>query len=440
MKRLLHYSFFITFCGVLFATSSAYAQFLAHETRMRVGRHIDVDFIPAATHDTAFANASTALQVDNGSHDHACSLTLTRLDSWWFGGGDDKVDDQAEYEAVQNNASDAYVNIVNEVNWCLVDGAFGGCGWPQGARKPFLVTRNLATSPQAGIVYAHEFGHTVGLGHDDKGRQIMDPDVLRTNDNKVRRWADCKTFRTVFNGTCKIGNAGSDPAICTPIVVLNTGASSAATLASEGSTATPEPFEGFEEKDYRGVPIEKLASSHFVDRIPAEVEDYYGQQDVAKLRDMLYDPAYDKYRRTILSLIGLISNGASEDVQALTSYTMQEGGNISAAMMALGYIANRTGNKRALRFLLKSYKKKGGRMAEAAALGLSLSGIGDAHEALSRGKRAERDSKRKHRLGRIASQNRYIAKVGLREYYRNPQKMKRRALSVQTQEGDSGRE
>lgn len=399
------------------ATANAQADF----TMFRAARHAGVTNIPDSTISSAYTDASSAFQSITSPNDVACPLTLQSVDpgEWWYSADNitSNVNSQTSYVNHQANAAHGYYLIVNAINWCGATGAVGGCGWPNGGKQPFIVTNALATSAQRGVVMAHEFGHTTGLNHEQFNNpsplplQIMDQGALSTSNVKVKDAATCASFRTVFTSRCPAAN--DNPSWLTSPAVCSTGGlmTPASTAASAGSSATEA------ETDYSNVPIKQLALSFFVDRVPAEVEDYYAESDVKTLIAMLQDPANRQYQRTIVSLIGLISDGSNDDLGAIQSYAKTAtGGDLDAAFIAVGYLVSRHGNQAALDALVNSAVSNDPGTVEAATLGLGVSGHARALAKLRElgpGK-GEQSSLR----ATAVRDNQKIAKSGLRAYYR----------------------
>lgn len=154
----------------------------------------------------------------------------------------------------------------------------------------------------------------------------MSQNLLATDNNKNHLSAYCgsTTWRTQFpSGGC--ASPGSTPKICStfePFLPSSTSffdegmsvSSENIMPRAEAEVAAPEFVQLM---DYSAVPIESLAQRHILDTMPVSVEDYYGESDLVKLRAMLESPAFEGTHRTIAALIGLISRGADEDVDAL---------------------------------------------------------------------------------------------------------------------------
>jgi hypothetical protein len=86
-----------------------------------------------------------------------------------------------------------------------------------------------------------------------------------------------------------------------------------------------------------------LARRVFTDGAPAEVEDFYGASDVAVLKQMLASPDQAPYQNTIVSLIGLLSDGSDADAHVLLDFAdaNSETSAAHSAIISLGYVAER---------------------------------------------------------------------------------------------------
>jgi hypothetical protein len=383
---------------------------------MRVARHAAVTSIPSATWNAAFTQATNAFQTDNGQLDLPCPLELIRLDGsgWWFSGGacDSYPNTQAQYESCTDNASDAYVNVVNSVDWCGMPGTWGGCTYI-GQRRPFLISHERATSAANGIVIAHEFGHSLDVlpgatgGHDNQGRQIMDGALLQTNMNMVRQPTTCTRFRHDFGPTCPPSgdSSGTDPAICS-----STADFAPRRVAETSAVAVSDAAD----TNYAEVGIEELANSGILDSIPTDLDIYYGRPDVEYLKKRLAeDQEHD--RRNVPALIGLISDGDRTDVETLLKYSERPNADISAALMSIGYIIARTKKDFGIDELIKKVNTDEIRVYSAAALGLALSGNPRALEALEA--RAPKQFDPYNVLSTAPEDNRMMANLGFRGFY-----------------------
>lgn len=405
---------------VLCLVTATNIQAQATSTTMRVARHAAVTTIPSATWDAAFTQATNAFQTDNGMLDLPCDLALVRLGgSFWFSGGgcDSYPNTEAQYDACIDNATDAYVNVVNSVDWCGGTGTWGGCTYI-GSRVPFLINRERATSAANGIVIAHEFGHSLDVlpgaanGHDNQGRQIMDGALLQSNMNMVRQPTTCTRFRYDFGPTCPPPSdiSGTDPAICsstTDFAPRRTVESAALARADA------------EDVDYTNVTIEEVANAGILDSIPTVLDTFYGRSDVDYLKKRLAEDR-EGDRRSVPALIGLISDGDPSDVETLLQYSERPNADVSAALMSVGYIITRTKKDFGIDQLIKKLNADEVRVYSAAALGLSISGSPRALEALEA--RAPQQFDPYNVLSTAPEENRVMASLGFRGYYEEASK------------------
>lgn len=375
---------------------------------LRIAHHADTNNIPSDTNVTsAFTAANDAIHEDSGANDVVCGAVLSLKDRTWFSGGGtaEDIDTQSQYEAVQNHVWGGYGNFVSSIGWCGTSGNFGGCGWPIGGDKPFLLEDVTGSAAARGIVYAHEFGHTVGLSHDETGSQIMDGDLLLTSYTKILTDAKCDKFEfgpeQCNNKVCSHDGEG-----------LLLSMSGVETTAAE--TTVEEPMR--EPGDFSTVPIEELAMGYILDTIPVAVEDYYGEEDVDILIQMLGVPDMSPHHGTIATLIGLISDGREESVAALEDHFM----NLSdrrerrGVGIALGYITARTGKQRPVDFLLAAAAT--GASPESVTAGLGLSGHPLA-EAWLASRQVTASGVRAEVLAQAIADNAEVRGGGLRAYY-----------------------
>jgi len=343
-----------------------------------VGTHSQTTPLADSVYDTAFTQASSALNNDVGSNDVDCNVGMARYGAQvTYTEGDDNISDDVEYYDTTFRNNGTFMNVVDSINWCEVTGSAGGCGYPINGGTPFVITRAWALDPANGLAFAHEFGHVLGNTHDDdQPLQIMDPDGPTTSHTKVRTSTRCAMFREDIGcwnpGGCSLYalsfTAGEPPQRESQQRVDQ--------FWEASSTASAQDKQSTHASRYADLSIEELGSRLILDRIPVEVDEYYGQKDVEVLKQMLADPARITYHNTILTLIGLISDGNAGDVHALTDYIMftQNSAQKYAAAMALGYIVNRANSAEALAFLLTQRHSSDRAVARGSILGLGLSG------------------------------------------------------------------
>jgi hypothetical protein len=300
--------------------------------------------------DSMYTAANTAVQTDNdgaGTGDIACDHGLFRSGNnlgLHGNGSDGDIGSQAEFNYVNSGA--VFVKVVPAISWCgSLASNIAGCTATGGLNSIILAEWALSGTV-GGIVAAHEFGHATGLSHSTATSNVMLA-AVSSSTNRVTT-SQCTSMK---NDHVDTDGPGGNPApgIFNPAVVAA-------------------------RTDFSGVPIEEVAHSIFVDSAPAEVADYYGAADLAKLKAMLGDTNEAPYHGTIAMLIGLLSSGSDADAVTLSDYAAANAGTPAgrAALMSLGDVAAR-GSKAALATLVDA----AGQGSSAAVGGLGLSGKAD---------------------------------------------------------------
>ena len=139
--------------------------------------------------DRILTDATAILWRDNGISDVACSVRLLRNGNVTvFANGNGVINSQADFNAI--NGLPGRVKVVNQINWCggLIPNVIG-CAPVPGTSQ--IVVR--FTANQEGILWAHEYGHTRGLGHRNDATAIMNGTigVTRTDVNSN----ECNAFK-----------------------------------------------------------------------------------------------------------------------------------------------------------------------------------------------------------------------------------------------------
>jgi len=125
--------------------------------------------------DRILDDATRVLWRNDGAGDVACAARLLRNGNVTvFNTGNGNINSQANFNAVNGLAG--RVKVVNQINWCggLIPNVIGCAG--QGNSQ--LVVR--FTANQEGILWAHEYGHTRGLGHVPGASSIMNATIGTT--------------------------------------------------------------------------------------------------------------------------------------------------------------------------------------------------------------------------------------------------------------------
>jgi hypothetical protein len=124
--------------------------------------------------DSIFAEATSLLQTDDGianNHDGdvRCMVELSK-DGVIFpfpNGGINIINNGEDYRTVCNYPG--YVHVVDQINWCndiyVPGGSIIGCSDNPGTCMVVTRPAGTFTSDMEGLLWAHEYGHTKGLGH-----------------------------------------------------------------------------------------------------------------------------------------------------------------------------------------------------------------------------------------------------------------------------------
>lgn len=133
---------------------------------LNVRRHTSVSSISTSRVHAIFNDATEALSELQGSGDVACRVRMTLAGTvGTYSAGNGEINSEDDMNDLQ-----AGVNIVNEINWCgTLSTNIIGCAPRPG--DSMAVVRH--TSNQEGILWAHEYGHNVGLEHRNNTNAIM---------------------------------------------------------------------------------------------------------------------------------------------------------------------------------------------------------------------------------------------------------------------------
>jgi len=151
--------------------------------------------------DSSLDTATRRMGQANFSADVACCAGIVRtgsaLDFGASNDGLDIIDTDTELRAVLND-SVARFKVVRQINYCGGPASnVIGCAWIGG--KGAAVVR-FGTVAQEGVLWAHEYGHNVGLYHNDiGGKYIMWGTIFTTNEALTQ--AECDLFHTPMLGT-----------------------------------------------------------------------------------------------------------------------------------------------------------------------------------------------------------------------------------------------
>ena len=371
--------------------------------------------------DDALQRATAALLVKDNASDVGCEVVFNRSGNVPAPvSGRNTLD--TDQHLKDTFAKPGYVKVVHKINRCAgrTNAAIIGC-----AKKDNMIVEDLTDNDDpstgaelAGILWAHEFGHTQGLSHrDDRppascpecgegvcfdpcalfpigpNTLIMAPSIGTAN---VRvNQAECNKFREPQTAPVQIACN-----ICEGGVCFN--------QCNIGIGGKVEGVEGAPEK----VDVREFVRRIYPDTMPIEEAMLYGPEDVPALMEMLADPKERASWPMVASVLGIIGDDRAAD--ALIRFATQPrrgwlrgdmGRSIGSAVVALGYLVERSNNPRALDFLARASEpafwdrqagmrwqsaiartraERNRRMADFAVMGLGLSGSPAAWAALER--------------------------------------------------------
>ncbi len=195
--------------------------------------------------------------------------------------------------------------------------------------------------------------------------------------------------------------------------------------------------------------VETFVQQIYVEGIPYEAANAYGAEAAPRLLEMLADSSQAPYWANIVVTLCII--GEESFVEPLIDFIKRDEGTLSegiyraksSAVMALGYLINKTGNETALNYLIESLnpdvwggprevvwtgpfqastEARDAQLSTMAMLGLALSGRPEAAEALrtTSMQRFEELQPGTSNLVDVALEaHQQIAEQGLAEYYRS---------------------
>ena len=247
---------------------------------------------------------------------------------------------RADFDAVM--ATPGYVKVVNSITWC---GGFGaniiGCAG--------IDTTSMAvvrwTAGNEGSLWAHEYGHTVGLPHRANGSAIMNATLTGTQDEVNAEECEAMVSRAVNH---PLNNSG---------IVTGAGSAGSATAAREIEFPSSHHLEWKGDMD-----VIDFVSQTFIHGTPVELaEKFAGRKNEAILIEMLFDAEESEHWGNIVFTLGVM--GGSDSVPHIidwmdgmteTKMDWTDVRQISAGMMGLGYLAHRSDDSRALAYLSQS--------------------------------------------------------------------------------------
>lgn len=365
---------------------------------------------------TALLGASNFLTADAGADDVPCSTLLQRTGPVAIepGNGSFHIDSQADLDRACNLPGLAVV--VDRIDFCNeFKPSILGCA--KGPSNRCMVMENDGlSSGQVSQLWAHEFGHTQGLGHNSSNRRwIMHPTIHPDG---------LGSFVTPFE--CTLGFAMPSSS--------SSSSSSSALVADASSESAPA----------KPLRLGQFVSQIFIHGMPYEQARAYGSAAVPALIAVLRDPLQLPAWSNAAVMLGMIGDQAA--VEAVIEFIRQPGLGLltrqrsearRSAVMALGYAAHE-GNETALWYLMDSLtprkwrermvhgaddSTRGGservedQLTRQALLGLALSGRAEARAVIDRLKVSP--AMDADLLDTVRAEHGKVSRIGLRAYSQN---------------------
>jgi hypothetical protein len=176
------------------------AQGSVDDSALDFANHVNVTSpMTDARADAILADASLRVGRDDFELDVACCVTFSRKGTQkTFGSssdGLDVIDTSAEVSTVLSHSA-ARVKVVRAINYCGGAGTnIIGCGWIGG--YGFAVVRYGSVSTE-GALWAHEYGHNVGLNHNSTDSRLIMYPYLSSNHAVTE--TECNRYHTPSTG------------------------------------------------------------------------------------------------------------------------------------------------------------------------------------------------------------------------------------------------
>ena len=353
----------------MFAASVAAAQD-GPVFELEIRRHASTPLTEAEADRILRDAGGVAARVD-GPNDVSCPVTLSRLGPVnVFDFGDGAINSRSEFLDVNNGPGN--VKVVRELNWC---GAIApnviGCA-PVPGRS--LVVVRIAASLE-GILWLHEYAHNKGRSHRNQIEAVMFPSI--GSNRRSLNAEECAAIQAAPSAATGPLSGGEDP------------------ISFDG--AAPPVGEYVRGRWVHGLPFELTAETYGPDDVPALLnilESRSRSEDWANAATAL---AIIGNARAANYLIRFIERPEPDDLSAPARRAK------TAAIIALGYLVNRTASPLALGYLLDRAEVANWRgietvpplapgqpaaarradLGEHAVLGLALSGNARAHARLN---------------------------------------------------------
>jgi len=311
-----------------------------------------------------------------------------------------------------------YVHVVSQIHYCQgAQGDILGCSPVPG--KCSVVVRDAADIE--GALWAHEYGHTKGLHHRSDSKALMNPYVTPQSKELLKK--ECDAFKS----------AGS--------IQLAQRHPRYRTVAFQQSASEREAH----------VDVIEFVHRRYFEGVPYDIASSYSHDDAVKLVPLIENPEKEKpYLPAIVTTLGMI--GDPIGVEPLVRFIEKGTGTLdspmfrakTSALIALGYIVNRSKDTRALDYLIKGLnpatwldrkiewrapdqEKQEERtlvLVKSSILGLALAGTPDAEKALSSAEEQvkfagepQMTQETQRAVARALQLNRRVQQQGLKQYY-----------------------
>ncbi|MDD9970193.1 MAG: hypothetical protein OXR73_28390 [Myxococcales bacterium] len=394
---------FLALCGAALSLPQAVRATTVHQVQpaihVSVAQGVGSPGIDGTDINTAFWLGTVAVQQDQDAvtspiADNPCDTRFQGTGSvaqFPMTMTDGTISSSAEEKQLRDNGIAFYI-VVDEIHHCKGQGgSFEYCS-PE-AQKPFWVTNELAdTTGMPGVMFAHAFGHSMGLRHSGPPQHLMTGGTL-TNRSVAVTASECDSFRTVNsvrcpgpNGICEFFESGTS-ALLNPLQPMNL---LAVPLDISGGPSERLSTAGITTVSTRHgavTAIEELARGSIADSLPMDAVGKYDGADVAVLRANMGKGSFRTH--TALQLMGMLSDGSPEDIGLLGSYLSSGSEHDSGAAGAgLGFLVARLGVRDGIEVLARAAQSSTPRVARAGRLGLSISGQEEAERVLDNLRRA----------------------------------------------------
>lgn len=354
--------------------------------------------------DAALAGAETMLRTDSGTLDVAADVRFSRSGMVRIAPSNGLFDIDSAGELASACLVPGFALVTNSISFCSGTGSsIIGC-----ATAGCMIVVPNGNGLARNALWAHEFGHTRGLGHRTGATLLMNPTINTTGDI----------------------NASERDAFQNPVTAAVSGFLSAETEVDPA------------------LPVEQFVAQSFVHGVPYAQAATYGSAAVPTLVWILKNPAWESKWSHAATVLAVIGDQAAVD--AVIEFIREPGaGEVTRerrwargnAVLSLGYAANR-GNAKALQYLQYGLDPRGwsqlglrglrsraadgeiddeeseeAALAGRAALGLALSGRPEARAALEAQLRGPgRSASQQQTLQTALEEHGKVAAKGLANY------------------------